>query len=84
MGIARVRITPELFAQALPFPDGTTIVGASMDAGPSEQYLVLTVEHADLRPAADDRVLPLVRPTFRRDDAPPRPGVTFVSWGQDT
>lgn len=81
MGIARVLITPELFAAALPFPDGARIVNAGMD--PSGRYVVLTVEHAGLHAAADARDLPMARPTFRRDDDHPRPGIIFVSWGQD-
>lgn len=80
MGIARMRITPELLAQALCFPDGTRIINAGMDD--TGRYVVLRVEHAGLQAAADGAELPEVRPTYRRNESP-HFGAVFVSWGQD-
>lgn len=78
MGIARVRVTPELLAQALCFPEGTRIT----DAAFADRYVVLTVEHVGLQPAADVAELPMVRPTYRRNESP-HVGAVFVSWGQE-
>jgi hypothetical protein len=78
MGAARVLVTPELLVVALCFPEGTRITNASL----ADRYVVLTVEHPDLRAAADATALPVARPTYRRHEAL-RLGAVFVSWGQD-
>lgn len=76
MKVASIRITQPVFLQHLHLPEGTTVVGASVD--PLTCDVVLTVSHDDLVEQVEG-AMGVADPTLRREADGT---VTFLEWGQ--
>jgi len=66
MKLARIRISRELFLAAIPLPNDTLLLGASVV---DPQTIELEIEHPSLRDVKlfEGETPPIIRPTFTQD-----------------
>ena len=80
MRVARFYVTRELLAQILCLPPGAQILAVGAASNPDVlQYAEFIVEHDSLAPVSVNQAIPLVRPTFTKNNDGE---VCFVGWGQ--